>query len=245
MMASLITPPAAEPTKTPALPAPVPAVETPPPSETPADFTKQLEPKPVESPNIEAEKVAEKVPEKEPEQKPKPRPKQPAATQPMTPPVPRHTEKKPTPRAHPAIQKQATETHPTRAEPKPAAPTQPPSQPIDSAGITTPEPTPEPTPAPTPTPLPPLVEARPQNTPSPPFPRGASERDEEGTVILSMVINTEGRIEDIYIVESSGYADLDQAAMDTVYQWRFLPASRGGAAIAKRYKQAIRFNILK
>jgi protein TonB len=46
------------------------------------------------------------------------------------------------------------------------------------------------------------------------------------------LVNTDGRVEDVRIVASSGYAELDQTAQRAVRSWRFSPALKNGSPIA-------------
>jgi periplasmic protein TonB len=47
----------------------------------------------------------------------------------------------------------------------------------------------------------------------PPYPSGAQERQEEGTIHLSFDIDRNGHVLERHIVKGSGYADLDRAAL--------------------------------
>lgn len=58
----------------------------------------------------------------------------------------------------------------------------------------------------------------------PPYPQGARQASMEGTVLLKIQILANGRSGNISVSRSSGHEILDQAAMATVEQWRFVPA---------------------
>jgi protein TonB len=64
---------------------------------------------------------------------------------------------------------------------------------------------------------------------------------EQGTVVLRVFINTEGRSEKAEIRTSSGYSRLDEAALDTVKRWRYLPGKRAGVPEAMWFNVPIRF----
>ena len=66
----------------------------------------------------------------------------------------------------------------------------------------------------------------------PDYPENARAKGWEGTVRLQILVNTDGRVEDVRIVASSGYAELDQTAQRTVRSWRFSPALKNGSPIA-------------
>jgi len=70
-------------------------------------------------------------------------------------------------------------------------------------------------------------------TPLPRYPRTAEKRGLEGTVMLSVLVGIDGRVEQIHLDRSSGHAILDHEALRHVReQWRFRPATKDGRAIA-------------
>jgi protein TonB len=66
--------------------------------------------------------------------------------------------------------------------------------------------------------------------PPPTYPASARRRGEEGTVTLRVLVSAEGTPERVELERSSGSNALDLAALESVRQWRFAPARRGGAA---------------
>ena len=98
--------------------------------------------------------------------------------------------------------------------------------------------------APAPVP-PPLVEATPiyRKNPAPGYPRNARRRGYEGKVILEVLVNEEGSVEDLRIFESSGYRVLDRAAMKSVQSWLFEPGRRGDERVEMWVKVPIRFDL--
>ena len=60
----------------------------------------------------------------------------------------------------------------------------------------------------------------------PVYPKNLRERDVEGKVMLKVLIDKEGKAEEIQIFESSGYKMFDQIAIKSVRQWRFKPARK-------------------
>ena len=60
----------------------------------------------------------------------------------------------------------------------------------------------------------------------PAYPKNLRERDIEGKVMLKVLIDTEGKVGEIYIFKSSGYEMFDQIAIKSVKQWRFQPAKK-------------------
>ncbi|MDE8348961.1 MAG: energy transducer TonB [Acidocella sp.] len=66
----------------------------------------------------------------------------------------------------------------------------------------------------------------------PPYPEAAREHGEQGRVLLSIHVAANGRVVQVDITSSSGYAILDQAAQNTALQWAFNPAVLNGKPIA-------------
>lgn len=66
----------------------------------------------------------------------------------------------------------------------------------------------------------------------PDYPENARAKGWEGTVRLQILVNTDGRIEDVRIAASSGYSELDQTAQRAVRSWRFSPALKNGSPVA-------------
>ncbi len=65
------------------------------------------------------------------------------------------------------------------------------------------------------------------NNPAPPYPSASRESGEQGKVLLRVLVNADGLVDQITLRKSSGYERLDQAAQETVQKWRFVPARRG------------------
>ena len=63
--------------------------------------------------------------------------------------------------------------------------------------------------------------------PPPQYPAAARRRGYEGTVRVEVLVDREGKVRDLRLVESSGHPMLDRAAIGTVKGWRFEPARRG------------------
>ncbi len=74
-----------------------------------------------------------------------------------------------------------------------------------------------------------MIAARP-----PRYPMDSRRAHEEGTVVLSVLLSTDGRVTDINVTRSSGFARLDRAALDAVRDWRWSPLMRDGAPVMVR-----------
>lgn len=67
--------------------------------------------------------------------------------------------------------------------------------------------------------------------PNPIYPALSKRRQEQGKVLLRVSLDHQGAVTAIGIEQSSGYERLDQAALEAVSKWRFLPAKRGTETI--------------
>lgn len=150
---------------------------------------------------------------------------------------------------------------PPRAEPKPVAPAplppprkprsvakaavQPPPLPVVAAPaeapapeVVPPPPPPAPAPvvAPAPPPAvepvtPPVFAADYLDNPPPVYPAVSRRRGEQGRVVLRVLVSAGGKADEVEIRTSSGHARLDEAALETVRGWRFVPARRGAQPV--------------
>jgi len=79
-----------------------------------------------------------------------------------------------------------------------------------------------------------------ENAP-PSYPVSARLRGYEGIVLISAEILSEGRVGNVKIKSSSGYAILDQSALEAVRAWKFDPARKMGKPVPVRVDIPIRF----
>ena len=73
------------------------------------------------------------------------------------------------------------------------------------------------------------------------YPRIAKTEGWEGTVLLLVVVQPDGRPDAITVERSSGHKVLDHAAIDTVERWTFYPAKDGNIPIRSTIKIPIKF----
>ncbi len=82
----------------------------------------------------------------------------------------------------------------------------------------------------------PLVEARFDadylSNPKPRYPLASRRLNEAGTVYLRVHVGSDGHANQVELKTSSGFHRLDQSALKTVAEWRFLPARRGSKTVA-------------
>jgi len=81
-----------------------------------------------------------------------------------------------------------------------------------------------------------MVSAKP-----PSYPLESRRRHEQGTVVLSLILSTDGSVSTISVAESSGSDRLDQAALAAVRKWRWAPIVRNGAPVMVQGKVRIPF----
>ncbi|VVM06942.1 hypothetical protein MAMC_01354 [Methylacidimicrobium cyclopophantes] len=67
--------------------------------------------------------------------------------------------------------------------------------------------------------------------PPPAYPASARAAGHQGRVILRVHVSAEGKPESVDLLHSSGYSELDQAALEAVRRWRFRPARMGPIAV--------------
>ena len=63
------------------------------------------------------------------------------------------------------------------------------------------------------------------------YPKASMRNHEQGTVLLRVHVDREGRPIAIDLVRSSGHDRLDRAARESVRGWRFRPVQRNGVAV--------------
>ena len=84
---------------------------------------------------------------------------------------------------------------------------------------------------------------RPKRTIRPDYPRGARQRGEQGDVVLEVDINEAGTVDDVRVVASSGFAELDAAAVAAVRKARFVPGRSGSAAVSSSVGLKLSFRL--
>ena len=78
----------------------------------------------------------------------------------------------------------------------------------------------------------------------PPYPMTAIRLGEEGKVMLHLSVSADGNVAGASVTQSSGFTDLDQAAIAWVLaHWKYKPAIRGGVAVASATDAAVVFSL--
>lgn len=91
----------------------------------------------------------------------------------------------------------------------------------------------------------PLVKAQPDylKNPEPPYPPTALRRHQEGLVLLAVKVTAQGHVLNVEIKRSSGFAVLDETALQAVRDWVFEPARIGLLAVDSKIEVPVRFQI--
>jgi protein TonB len=149
----------------------------------------------------------------------------------------------PTPPRPPKPEPQSVVQPRPRPEPVPVRPPDP--TPLATAPVQAPTPVevaPPPPPPPAPAPVavaapqpvvetPPIFTADYLDNPKPVYPARSRRLGEQGRVVLRVLVNAGGTADQVQVRASSGFLRLDDAALDTVRRWRFVPAKRGSQAV--------------
>jgi protein TonB len=77
----------------------------------------------------------------------------------------------------------------------------------------------------------------------PNYPEASRRRGEQGLVLVELFVDPSGRVAEVRLLESSGFAALDAAAMETLRDWRFRPAERAGLPVMGSITTAVHFRL--
>ena len=84
---------------------------------------------------------------------------------------------------------------------------------------------------------------RPRQNIKPDYPKSARERGEQGDVMLEISVDGKGVVDGEVVVSSSGFAELDEAAVRAARRARFSPAKAGGRSVASRARLKLEFKL--
>jgi protein TonB len=107
------------------------------------------------------------------------------------------------------------------APPAPPAPVESAPAPVAAAPVAKPAPA-----------VPPNFNADYLNNPAPAYPPLSKRQGHQGKVLLRVFVNTAGGADQVQIRNGSGHDLLDQAALNAVRRWRFVPARQGDQPVA-------------
>lgn len=156
-------------------------------------------------------------------------------------------------------------------ESEPPAPEIPPARPLEPEALRLPDPQPErpsvqtperpkPPETPVPKPVEPSLAAapaaavaprqarvdappRPRRSIRPDYPKNARLRGEQGNVVLEFRVDATGAVESVSVVTSSGFPELDAAALRAVRQARLRPAESDGRPVASTARLTLSFRL--
>lgn len=178
----------------------------------------------------------------------------------VEPPPPPQAVSTPPPLA-PKVPALKTATPPPAPAPMPVAiaePTPAPAAPSAPVGSAAPQPPAPPIAAPVAVaaePAPPVLAPKPRvelpssagehlHNPKPIYPRMSTTRNEQGTAVVKVLIGTDGLPQKAELKTSSGFERLDNAALATVMQWRYVPGKRGGVPEAMWHDVPVVFKLV-
>ena len=84
---------------------------------------------------------------------------------------------------------------------------------------------------------------KPRRNIRPDYPKGARQRGEQGDVILEIRVNAEGTVDDVKVATSSGFAELDEAAIRAARAAKFSPARSGHDPVASTARLKLQFKL--
>jgi TonB family protein len=77
----------------------------------------------------------------------------------------------------------------------------------------------------------------------PTYPPESIRAQEQGRVVLRVLVDAEGIPRSLEIARSSGYASLDKSALAAVRKWRFIPAKSDGAPVEAWVDVPVNFSL--
>jgi len=80
--------------------------------------------------------------------------------------------------------------------------------------------------------VPPRFDAAYLRNPAPVYPAHSRRTNEQGRVVLRVLVSADGEAEQVELRTSSGSSLLDDAALQTVKKWKFTPARQGSLPLA-------------
>ncbi len=90
----------------------------------------------------------------------------------------------------------------------------------------------------------PVFDASYLNNPAPSYPESAKRRGIQGKVLLNVIVKIDGSAAAVTVLNSSGSSILDEAAIEAVREWKFIPANRSGNVVQASVVVPIEFKII-
>lgn len=123
-----------------------------------------------------------------------------------------------------------------------APPPAPPAPPVEVAAVATPTP---PAPSVAPPVTPPSFDAAYLKNEPPRYPNASRRMSETGRVVLRVLVSSTGTPDKVELGTTSGFERLDTAALETVRNWKFVPAHQAGKPVAAWVQVPIVFSLAR
>lgn len=81
------------------------------------------------------------------------------------------------------------------------------------------------------------------NWTQPRYPRSAQRRNQQGVVMLEVMVDEDGKALNISVIESSGFDTLDRSAITAVENWEFKPQMRNNHFVQSRVHVPVAFQL--
>jgi protein TonB len=79
---------------------------------------------------------------------------------------------------------------------------------------------------------------------TPPYPQEARSASHQGTVLLNITVGPQGDVMNAVVAQSSGFAELDQAAVSWVIgHWKYKPATQDSVPMTSTTQAAVKFDL--
>lgn len=78
---------------------------------------------------------------------------------------------------------------------------------------------------------------------APQYPFDLKSNNISGTVMVGLIVDTEGHIRDAHVLKSSGYSQFDQAAIEAISKWVFKPGRKNGQPVNVPMEIPITFSV--
>lgn len=84
---------------------------------------------------------------------------------------------------------------------------------------------------------------KPRRAIRPDYPKGARQRGEQGDVILEISVNRDGTVDDVNVVSSCGFRELEESAVKAAKAARFTPAMSGLKSVSSKARIKLSFKL--
>jgi protein TonB len=81
------------------------------------------------------------------------------------------------------------------------------------------------------------------HNPKPAYPPASRRGGEQGQVLLRVTVAADGSAQAVQVIAGSGFSRLDQAALEAVRRWKFVPAKRGDSPVDGVVRVPINFSL--